>query len=290
MSETAQENQQEAVDPLDALAELETQEREGSVAAEPDAPAETDERQEGETAEEHAERLWAGKYRSPEDLESAYGNAESELGRLRNELGQRNQLLEQYERTYQPPGQQEAAPAQAQPSPLDGLPQYTAQELEEMATDDPIALVDYIVSVRLAQDRVEQERRLAPVFETVHDANAQSAIAKLKSEFGDDVLDANRDAIANAIKSDNDFYLDPATRHARLRMTVQAAEFERARAATGAGTPAGQFATNGVGNVHTEGGSEGQLPSPAQIEDPDVAAIDNSGSRRDVFGALPGLS
>lgn len=61
---------------------------------------------EGETPEEAVERLYAGKYRTPEELEAAHQELQSVLGRQGQELGDLRSLIE--ERTRPP---QQPAPA-----------------------------------------------------------------------------------------------------------------------------------------------------------------------------------
>src|SRR4051812_18493311 len=62
-----------------------------------------------ETPAETEQRLLAGKYKSPEDLERAYQEAERRLGEQGNELGQYRAYLEQMQAAQQQQAQQAQA-------------------------------------------------------------------------------------------------------------------------------------------------------------------------------------
>lgn len=300
MSETAAEAPAEVVepegeeDPLVALSRAEAEARgetpeAGETPAPQAPPAE-------ETPAETAERLYAGKFKSDEELERGYTNLESELGRMRNELGQTRQQLDQYQNTYQPPqGQQQPE----QGDWPEGLPQISQEDLEQMAYEKPLEAMAY-VSALMTQSAMQQlEQRLTgqlePVYQTVNKSAAAGTVAQLKEQFGDEVVLRNKEAIAGMIEADPEFFTDPDTRLARLRMTVQAAEYERTNGSRhGERADNGQFAPAGEvqRTAHMEGGSTAapQPPRALTPEDEILAGMDRVVPQRDAFGERPGVA
>jgi hypothetical protein len=83
-----------------------------------------------ETPEQREERLYAGKYRTPEDLEAAHQSLEQKLGEQGNELGQYRQWYEQ----FQAAAQQQANTPPAPP--------------QEAITENPAAVVQYALQTQ----------------------------------------------------------------------------------------------------------------------------------------------
>lgn len=112
-----------------------------------------------ETAEEQSERLLAGKYRSTEQLEQAYLEAQSLLGSLRNDQGELRSQLEQLT---------EAIASQQQPRPV--------QDFEQLLATDPQQATLYALTVgdQQAYDRAKQEwNELAPGAPALWEQNLQ---------------------------------------------------------------------------------------------------------------------
>lgn len=299
MSEQATEVPAEVVepegeeDPLVALSRVEAEARgETPEAAETPAPEAPPAE---ETPAEEAERRYAGKFNGVPELERGYVNLEQEVGRMRNELGQTRQALDQYQNTYQPPqGQPQGQPGQDDwPQ---GLPQISQEDLETMMYEKPLEAVAYVSALMtqaaVADLRQELTGQLEPVYATVNKSAAAGTVSQLKEQFGDDIVLRNKEAIAAMIEADPEFYTDPDTRFARLRMTVQAAEYERSngnrhgeRAENGQYAPAGEVQRT----AHMEGGSTA-APQPPRELTPDediVARMDAVRPQRDLFGERP---
>jgi len=283
-------------DPLVALAREEEAARAGTDTGQ--APAEEAPPAQ-ETPQETAERLWAGKFQNENELERGYTNLESEIGRLRNELGTTRQQLDTYQQTYQPPAGQPQPQQQGGDDWPEGLPVIEQEELEQMMFEKPLEAVAY-VSALMTQSAIQQLRQeltgqLEPVYKTVNKSAAAGTVAQLKEQFGDEVVLRNKEAIAAMIEGDPDFFTDPDTRFARLRMTVQAAEFERMNGNRhGERADNGQFASAGEvqRTAHMEGGSTAapQPPRALTPEDEILAGMERVRPQKDLFGDRPGVA
>lgn len=286
----------DADDPIAALDELEGRPAAGNGdngdAATPPAASAAPE---GETAAEQEARLYAGKFKSDEELERGYINLESEIGRLRNEVGTERARREAYERTYQPPpGQQQAG--QGGGPGLEDMQPLTEQQLQDLVLDDPLAAMDYMATMRAAELVGMAFEQFQPVIESVNKTSSRSALDGLKERYGDDVVLRNKERVAEMIEADREFFLDPETREQRLSMAVAAAEFERqagdrqGRAAAQRRADNGQFESAGQGDVHVEGGSTPPQPSRKDDVDPIIEEMDRAAPERDAFGARPGVT
>lgn len=113
-----------------------------------------------ETAEEQGERLLAGKYRSTEQLEQAYLEAQSLLGSLRNDQGELRAQLEQL--TEAIAGQQQY--------------QRPVQDFEQLLATDPQQATLYALTVgdQQAYERAKAEwNELAPGAPALWEQNLQ---------------------------------------------------------------------------------------------------------------------
>lgn len=130
MSETMDELEQEFAEALDGMGSDGPLPKPAPAAADAEsdgAPLRNPETGQFETAEQREERLYGGKYRTVEDLEAGYQNAEQRLGELGNEVGQWRQWAEQ----------QRAQAAQAQQAQV--LDQEKLDQWDEYASENPLA-------------------------------------------------------------------------------------------------------------------------------------------------------
>lgn len=278
----------DAVDPLEALAAEEAQERaaidaahaanqeeqraqEAAQRAAADAGEESEDEDELEQEvleQDKEERLYAGKYRTVEEMERAYSEAQSTIGRLGNELGQARQG-----------GGQEATPVQ-QPQ---GEQQMSKEEMDEWMVEDPVAATFYLAQLAAAAQAEQQAQLLQPVIAQVNNAAASSALEQVKRELGpsgEALLEENREALIAVMEADRDHFVDPATRVRHMREAVLAAAWERgnlpARDAKPSATKSrrrgadGQFAPDR--DVHVEGGSGAQPRTSGNGREPELSA------------------
>jgi hypothetical protein len=258
-------------DPLEQLDEEEAAE----TAAEPE-PTSPLEGGEGEDIEEPDEepRQWAGKFQSAEDLEQSYTELQQQLGRMGNELGQLRAQL------------QGGGGGQQQPQQPEAEPQITREQWEEWAAEDPWAANQWLAAQTAFQVQAMQQQQLAPVLASVNRSEAAATIDRLRQDFGDEVVKANREAVAAAIQADDGYFMDPDTRYQRLALTLKAAEYDRAgrQDSRRPRRSNGQYARA----PHQEGGSTPQ-PSEATSElDPVIEEMEASAPRGDRFGHGPG--
>lgn len=259
-------------DPIEELDEEEAAEH--PAEPEEDSPLDA-EGEEDEQAEEEP-RQWAGKFHSAEDLEQGYSALEQRLGQMGNELGQlRSQL--------QGGGQQQPQQQQAEP-------EITREQWEEWAAEDPWAANQWLAAQTAfqiqAMQQQQQQQQLAPIVASVNRSEAAATIDRLRQEFGDDVVKANREAVAAALQTDEGYFTDPDTRYQRLALTLKAAEFDRAsrRDTRRPRRPNGQYARA----PHQEGGSTPQPPEATSELDPVIEEMEATAPRGDRFGHGPG--
>jgi len=142
------------------------------------------------------ERVYAGKYKSPEELERAYEEMQSLQGRQSSELGElrqfRDQLLQQQ---YTVPPDQLYAYADEDPQQATqaALKQYGAdsipyeQTLRQWAAEDPIGASRFDQAVRLSQF----EHRIQPQLERVGLSNALDTLMRKYpdvAEYGEAIM------------------------------------------------------------------------------------------------------
>lgn len=255
-------------DPISELQALE----EAEEAPETEEQEEIDEAEEEEQQE--PDRQYAGKFRSPEELEQSYIQLQSRLGEMGNELGQLRQLVSQ---AQQPQQQQQDQ----------GM---TVEEWQEWALESPFEAHQYlaqsVMEQRLAQVMQAQQQQLAPVFETVNQQAASHALDTLKAEFGDDVVKRNREALAERLTKDEGYFIDPGTRLERLREALAAAEWRRGREAQSS-RPRRENGRYAPRAAHVEGGSTPQPSEATDERDPIVREMDEAAPIRDAFGSVP---
>ena len=122
----------------------------------------------------------------------------------------------------QPAGQQ--APAQL-------TQEQFAEQLEDLALEDPVAAVDLLATMRAAQfaqqQQATQDRRLAPIYERLNQEEAAKSIAGLEQKFGSEAIESAKHELVERVSADEAYYLDPATRDARLQQTLAAILYEQ---------------------------------------------------------------
>lgn len=100
--------------------------------------------EEGDEGPEEQESLILGKFRSPDEVVSAYQNLEPELGRLRNEVGELRQREEQV-RQYL--AQRQALEHQRQQEAMmRGPDPATASRFDQILEDNPAQALDWALS------------------------------------------------------------------------------------------------------------------------------------------------
>lgn len=210
----------------------------------------------------------------------------------------------QMQQAYQQPmpmpqafgGGQMPVPDPAPAFPMQGMqqPQMSAEQLNELAITDPVQAITYIAEQRAAaatqQALAQIVPALAPLIEGQNRSDAAATISRLQGEFGDETVKRHRNALAEAVASDEQYFLDEGTRYQRLSSMLKALEYDR-RQHPSAAQPrqvGGQFAPRQA--HHTEGGSDGHNPpgaggSNTQETDPDLADWDDDRPQFDRFGA-----
>lgn len=296
-------------DPLEMLAEEEQREREAIDAAhraneeaqradEAAARAAGDE-PEDEGDEEELEdegdepdepQLYAGKYRTVEEMERAYTEAQ----RLIADQGARANAAErralELENQYRNQGTQQT-PQAAQ----NGQQPLSKEELEEWLAEDPVGANYYIAELAARVVADEQNRALAPMMEAVNTSAANNALEQLKRELGpngEQMLAEHREALIAAIEADKGHFVDPETRLKHMKQAVVTAAYEAGTLPGADDRPAprrrdrrGKFAPE---DVHVEGGSGaqparqrgGEQLSPEEQELQDLHPV--TGWKRDV--------
>jgi len=271
----------ESVDPLAALAEEERAEREAidaehaanqeaqrAAEAEQRAAADAGEEPEADEPEEELEeedepRLYAGKYRTVEEMERAYTEAQSTIGRLGNEIGQVRQMVER-----QQSGGQQATPAGQQ-----GDQPMSKEELDEWMVEDPVGATFYLAQLAARAQAEEQNQLMQPVIAQVNNNAAASALDQVKRELGpngDMLLERGREALIAAMEQDRDHFVDPATRVRHMKEAVLAAAWEGGYLPTADAKPATTSRRRSARDVHVEGGS-GAQPRSAGGREPELS-------------------
>lgn len=138
-------------------------EPEGETETPPEQPAEKPEaEQPTETPQEAEAKKWAGKYKSPEDLEAAYANMNAEATRMSQELRNVRMSVEERDRKIA-----EYAEFVEKAKPI--IDQMTAQQPPVMDPDDPNfnmqAVIDYQVSQRVEKELAERMGQVDKTFE-----------------------------------------------------------------------------------------------------------------------------
>lgn len=234
--------------------------------AAPPAPAE-------ETAPPEPDRLYAGKYRTVEAMEEAYANAEREIGRVRDEIGR-------VRSEARPPEAQHTQPQQQQQELL------SKEQLDVWMDEDPVAATHYLARIAAAEVAAAQARQLEPIISSVHDQNARSVWNQLQTDYGADVVEAHKEALAGLVQQDPEFYSDPQTQLTRLRMALDSTLYRSN--ATKPQPPRDERGRFAEGEVHMEGGS---TPAPTRNAnepelDPIIQGMREAEPPSDIFGPI----
>jgi len=115
----------------------------------------------GPTSEETEEStLWAGKYRSPQDLERAYQETTRESSRQARELAEQRQRLETYEQLLER--------LAAQPTPP-STPPPTEEEILERFHENPVKVIREMIDTRARSEREAAMREASERARAMHD-------------------------------------------------------------------------------------------------------------------------
>lgn len=270
----AEEAQERGEEPDPRLGAYQTE----SAPAEAEAPA------------EEQEHLYAGKYKTAEELERAYTEAQSLIGRQGNELGQ---LKQQVGQPQQQPDQQQFDQNQRQ-FLEDGTPILTQEELAELRDEDPYTAARLEAKYDLAIERIRLEQEFAqrnePFLQVMNDLASKNAIDTLRERVGDDLLNTYKSELAQAMETSPQMFADMSTRVPIMEMTIRAAA-QRDQQGGSSSQPRqadGRFAPG----VHVEGGSGAQpAPTGGQVamsdEDREIAALKAWKPKSDALGPLP---
>jgi hypothetical protein len=258
---------EQAPDPLAQLAADEAAAREAAAAAEEgEAPADAEATP---PPEAEPERLYAGRYKSVEELESAVKEKDRFISQQGNEIGSYRQQLDQYNQLAAQYPQQ-----QGQPQQQDG---FTRDQLDEMYAEDPLGTTIYLQEMAAQRAMEAWQQQNAPMFQQMNNVVAANAVEQLKQEVGNDVLNENIDALRGAIESDREYFGPPEVRLQRMKQAVYAAAYERTLQSGGQRprNDRGQYVSQ-QGDVHVEGGSGAQpVPQPGEKLTPEEQELAN---------------
>lgn len=228
------------------------------------------------------ERLYAGKYQTPEQLEHAYQEAQTAMhaaNQARSQAEQRARDLESAYTQTQQPQMPDYGPAQLP----DGTPILTPQQLEDLAMESPLQAADLMARYRTFEARAQLEAELAPLRQQVSLQSANTAVDQLRQVVGEELFERNKEALATAIERDrSSFDVDAATRLERFKQAIYAAEYARTQERPRDDT--GRF----IASPNTESGSSAmpdQTPAtPVDEFDQQMQALRNYEVPRDAFG------
>lgn len=261
------------VDPIEGLGQEEEAEDRAAEAETADAEPEPEglegDGEEDDGAEEP--RLYAGKFRSAEEMERSYSELQRQMGQMGNELGQLRQQL---------------TPQQPQRQQQQEEPQLTREQWEEWALEDAWSANQWLAAQTALQVQAMQQQQLQPVLQSVNRSEAAATIQRLREEFGDDVVMENRETLARMIQGDESYFMDPDQRYQRLSVALKAAQYDRVRQRD---TRRPRRADGRYARApHTEGGSTPQPPDAQPDEDPILREMAESAPAGDRFGRGPG--
>lgn len=200
-----------------------------------------------ETPGQRQERLYGGKYKSVEDLEAGYQNAEQKIGAMGNELGQWRQWAE-----YQ--AQQQAQAQQAQQFDEEKLSQWDEYSLEKpfeaaqlalqqdnqilyertmdnWYAEDPKSAARFERAVEIQWQQIQMAQRMQPLMAQQQEQAQLSAYMAVRQRHPD--LDQFGDGIALAANVNK--FLLPVLQHGTQQEKEQALEtlYFMARGMTG---------------------------------------------------------
>lgn len=267
-------------DPLEDLEALEAEEQ-----------AEDNSESQPEEAEPE---LILGKFKSQEELERSYAEAERALTQARQEAAAKDRMLKQYEQTIETttrPQEQQFLP--------DGTPYYSDEQLQawmqqamDMADGAALQQVMALQTRRdsyMAQMSVteQNEARIAAQEEWRRDQQAEATLSEIKRLVGDEVLDRNKDELAGALNSFGSAF-DRATPQETAREVaryIRGLEAERESQKSRTRDPrTGKYVAE-ERPVHVEGGSSPQPPGTEEPqEDDDIRELLAYREGTDLFG------
>lgn len=265
------------MDKIDQLAEEEAADRGVPVDTEPVEEVQPDTEPE----------LFAGKYRSVEELAKGYENVEQLTGRQAAEIRELRDQLDQMSETLQPQQQQSTM----QDVNMDQLLAITPHTLDQWIDSGEITTANAMVIMQAQHEaRLQQEldARLGPLQERTGEAQVERLWNTLKAEYGDEVVHRHREMLHKRVKADPSYLaVDTTTSIARLGDAIAAAEWRASKAQATPRDSSGRFAQ---GAVHVEGGS---TPPPHQATseedvEPEIAEIRAAKPPSDIFGGIPG--
>jgi hypothetical protein len=204
-----------------------------------------------------------------EDEPAASG--EGEAGELTTEQAQ-ELIREQYE-----------AIANMSPEQLEEF----REELEEWAIEDPLEFAEWAAAMGAEEARAAYAQHLDPIIQQHNEQSVTQTLDALRDEFGDAVLDANKEKLAEAIQRDPDWFADPDTQAEKLGIVLRAKLYEqRQRYERGEDVieaMGGEERRDAFGRIpHDADLDEFEsraYPSPQATVDEEIAAIDNAHAR-----------
>jgi hypothetical protein len=178
--------------------EVETNDDETATDETPEGEGEeAEEAPEGETAEEEAERLFAGKFKSAEELEKGYREIvalQTRTARERAEALEQVRQREEYLRVAAQELQRRQQAAQQ--------PQPTASDIEREAAAMGLDPETYVAAQKLAQQQVEQ--RLAPIEQQMTAQQQQAPQAQQQQAEREREIAAVREVATTWVESKGD--------------------------------------------------------------------------------------
>lgn len=224
--------------------------------------------------------FYAGSYRTRQDVERALSEKDSFIDTLKSERRADEQRLAQLE-TWMNQTQQQASAWQPQQAPTlqNGQPVYGLDQLQQLIDNGQLTefqasalWADQQAQIRADERAGEIRQQFSSHEGVLSEVAARSALDEVKAVLGQDadrLLHENREAVAEAIRADPQWYaVEPPIRRQRIADAVLASEMRRQRTATPARDDRGRF----VESPNIEGGSTGGQPAASPSEpafDPD---------------------
>jgi len=169
-----------------------------------------------------AEKVYAGKYKSPEDLEKAYSELEGKLGEQGNKLGQYEQeksvLLNQIEQMQ---AQNNSAPAseQAQAEDLNAR----LQEISNAVEEGDISIADGLMQTAQITSQMAQENTLQSMARQQQEQVVTDSKSKFAQENADFFALQQSGELENIKSQYPGFHDDVSAYYAKKAMDTQAA-------------------------------------------------------------------
>ena len=243
-----------------------------------------------------------GTYRTREDAERGVAEKDRYIEELKAREAEAREQAAQAQAMMQYAQQQPQQAPQAHQTFANGDPIWDLGYLRQLVNNGEID--EFAANALFAeqQARLHSERAMNEVMQqnqqyssVMQQVTARTMVDEAKTLLGQDadrLMHENREAVAEAIRMDPDYFLDPKIGANRIKQAVMAAEYERQHGSQGQPrTPDGKFAPA----VHVEGGS-GAEPQPTAQQQADMMDPDdprrafNTTGKRDAFGVIPGWS